>query len=214
LKTFPLIFLSIAALLKGYITNSLFISYGSPLYAGSIFTHPDHYRLLDTFFSSYATLPLFFFSFLIFAKINGFAKKNNTENTSVASPIIFNSNNTINSINYTTSNTPIIQPKSSFSDPLLISTLTLKYDTNIFNHWVNFHFLRLSIFIYRYFDKGLLEILGPLGIFRLTHWMASFLEFSFPGFLPHLAFIFICLLLFFFLPSSLLFFTLLLFLIF
>lgn len=35
---------------------------------------------------------------------------------------------------------------------------------NIFNYWIMHNSLNNSIYLYRYFDKGLLQYLGPFGI--------------------------------------------------
>lgn len=41
LMTLPLILLSIGAIMLGYFSNELFLSYGSPFYLNSIFSHPN-----------------------------------------------------------------------------------------------------------------------------------------------------------------------------
>lgn len=54
-----------------------------------------------------------------------------------------------------------------------------------------FFFLKSSVYIYRYWDKGILEYLGPIGIYRITHWLGFQIELLASGFIPHQAFIFI-----------------------
>jgi NADH-ubiquinone oxidoreductase chain 5 len=47
LMTLPMLFLSIKALAWGYMTQELFLAYGTTFYGQSLFIHPDNLRLLD-----------------------------------------------------------------------------------------------------------------------------------------------------------------------
>ena len=49
--------------------------------------------------------------------------------------------------------------------PLFWYTRILNH-MNIFNHWIMHTFLNISISLYRYWDKGLLQIIGPQGQFK------------------------------------------------
>lgn len=71
LMTFPLIFLSVAAIILGYFTNELFLSFGSTFYLNSLFTHPNSNSFLfDASFGTSSTslplLPLSFFFLILF----------------------------------------------------------------------------------------------------------------------------------------------------
>lgn len=63
LMTAPLIFLSITAVTLGYLSHELFLGYGSSFYGNSLYTHPQHLRILDPT-SIYSLLPLIPLSFL------------------------------------------------------------------------------------------------------------------------------------------------------
>ena len=45
------------------------------------------------------------------------------------------------------------------------------------------HIFQLAIAIYRYWDRGLLELLGPMGLVKLFHYYSFKLELL--GFIPH-----------------------------
>jgi hypothetical protein len=64
---------------------------------------------------------------------------------------------------------------------------------NIFNHWIMHQFLVLSIYLYRYWDKGLIEFIGPTGLVRLTNRLGFDIDSISTGFIPHYAFLFISL---------------------
>jgi NADH-ubiquinone oxidoreductase chain 5 len=69
LMTLPLIILSFGAITLGYFSNELFLSYGSPFYLNSIFSHPNSNSFLfDASFgaSSLALLPLSFLFLILF----------------------------------------------------------------------------------------------------------------------------------------------------
>jgi hypothetical protein len=67
LMTAPMIFLSLGAVALGYIGQDLFLAYGSTFYGNSIFTHPDHLRLLDASYASsaLALIPLMFLTLML-----------------------------------------------------------------------------------------------------------------------------------------------------
>jgi NADH-ubiquinone oxidoreductase chain 5 len=69
LMTLPLLILSIGAIMLGYFSNELFLSYGSPFYLNSIFSHPNSNSFLfDASFgaSSLALIPLSFLFIILF----------------------------------------------------------------------------------------------------------------------------------------------------
>lgn len=69
LMTLPLLILSVGAIMLGYFSNELFLSYGSPFYLNSIFSHPNSNSFLfDASFgaSSLALIPLSFLFLILF----------------------------------------------------------------------------------------------------------------------------------------------------
>ena len=69
--------------------------------------------------------------------------------------------------------------------------LTFLNHFNILFHWIMHSVLVLSVYLYRYFDKGILEILGPLGINRLLQFTGFQIERTSTGHIPHYSLILI-----------------------
>jgi len=63
---------------------------------------------------------------------------------------------------------------------------------NILNHWIMHNSLNQSINLYRYFDKGLLQYIGPFGIFRNINFSSFNIELLYTGFIIHYAFLILC----------------------
>ena len=67
------------------------------------------------------------------------------------------------------------------------------YLINYLSHWNNFNgqfswnCQSLALMVGRYWDRGLIEIMGPLGLERLFHFLTFNLELLATGFLPHYA---------------------------
>lgn len=183
LMTFPMLFISIGAVIQGYMTQELFQAYGSTFYGQSLFTHPDHIRLLDAPFaeSSLALIPL---SFLLLAFLAiPFQSKNNFTHATPLTPIVsmdIKESKVINSWRY-----------SNIFDPYVMNHF------NIFNHWIMHRVLVLSVLIYRYWDKGIIELLGPVGCARWVNRLGFQIELLATGFIPHQGFIIITLMLIF-----------------
>ena len=207
LMTAPMLFISISAVAFGYVTNELFLGFGSSFYGQSIFTLPQHIRLLDgpNFLSSFhsyhilALLPLFFLSLFLlsfpFSNPNirvphnlGEQKVQDVRGGGHLASSLSSFNLSSHSLSSpTTSVTPFNSWRfSSLFDPALMNHF------NIFNLAIMRQCFTLSVYFYRYFDKGLLEFLGPVGIFRANHWFGFNIELLSTGFIPHYAFIFLC----------------------
>ncbi len=182
LMTSPLLFLSIGAISFGYLTHELFLGFGSTFYGQSLFTLPLHVRLLDglyfsssnSYYSILALLPLsfLFLFFLIFPFTSS--------SSHLQSNIIINKVDMESKSNYYNS-----WRYSKIFDPSIMNHF------NLFNLKIMRFIFSLSIYIYRYIDKGLLEFLGPTGLFRLIHWFGFYIELLATGFIPHYGFIFI-----------------------
>ena len=60
---------------------------------------------------------------------------------------------------------------------------------DVTNHWIMHKYLVLSNILYRYIDKGLLELFGPIGGRNLLHFLGFSIELLSTGFIPHYALI-------------------------
>lgn len=179
IMTIPLLIISIGAVTIGYLTHELFLSYGSTFYYNSIFIHPSSpSSLLDGPFSGskLALVPLLFLllmSILLF--ITPFNNSNKTNSISQTGINLDKLNITLQN------NTPIAHK--------FTSTLTTMNHFNIFNHWIMHRTLILSNYLYRYLDKGILELFGPLGCQKFLHYLGFTIELLSTGFIPHYALI-------------------------
>ena len=160
LTTFPLIILSIGALIIGFLTQDLFLfNNDNDL---SIFIHPNHSRILDGL--NYATINVFtyiplFFLLLLFLIL----------------PL--------------SSNKPLsLRPNALAIFDREIPKLPIVGILNYFNYLIvrliN-NYMRLSLFFYRYLDKGLFEFFGPLGTSRLFHYIGFKLELLATNYINH-----------------------------
>jgi hypothetical protein len=62
---------------------------------------------------------------------------------------------------------------------------------NIYNHWIMHNVLNFANVVFRYWDRGLVELLGPMGLVQLFHYYSFQLELLATGFIPHYAFLII-----------------------
>lgn len=176
--TLPLLLLSIGAIFLGYMTNEIFLSFGSTFYINSIFIHPDNLRLLDASNagSFLGLIPLFF---LIFAFLIPLIITYRFSNTNKSIEIIKTKDSTNKILvhyknplkNFHLDNTSTRITPHSFSYNLIFLN-----HINIINHWIIHRFLILSNYLYRYMDKGALEIFGPKGINTTLNYLGFKLE--------------------------------------
>ena len=178
IMTIPLLIISIGAVTIGYFSHELFLSYGSTFYYNSIFIHPSSSSsLLDGPFSgsNLAFVPLLF---LLFMSILLFI-----------SP--FNNHNQINSVSHTYIKLDkLILQNFQNNIPVahkFTSTLTTMNHFNIFNHWIMHNTFLFSNYLYRYLDKGILELFGPLGFHKFFYYLGLIIELLSTGFIPHYA---------------------------
>lgn len=161
-----LISLSFAAIFSGYLTQDIFLGFGNEIFSNSLFTHPNHFRQFDGTLSEFTFLKLIVSQpLIILLTIIPFSNQ------------IKNIPTTIFSI--PTSFTPV---------PLYWNTRILTH-FNIFYHWIMHNSLNNSILLYRYFDKGLLQLIGPFGIFRFLNYITFKIEQLATGFILHYALI-------------------------
>ena len=181
LMTGPLLVTATGAVILGYFTQEVFLAYGSTFYGQSLFTHPDHIRLFDAHFaeSPLALIPLsFFLLVLLIIPITKSAPSMFKVSTSKSVDVGVITNSEI-------THAPKSWRYSHIWEPSLLNQF------NVFNHWIMHHILTASVILYRYIDKGLFELFGPVGLVRLTHWLGFKVELLATGFIPHQIFIII-----------------------
>lgn len=169
LMTLPLLLISIGAITFGYLSNELFLAYGSTFYINSIFIHPATINTtLDAQFggSILALIPILFLFLLTILFF-----------ITPSTPLLFNS--------------PIITP--IISEPIKAHKFTNIFNSfnhnDITNHWIKHKYLLLSNILYRYIDKGILELFGPIGGKNLLSFLGFSIELLSTGFIPHYALI-------------------------
>jgi len=170
LMTLPLLLISIGAVTFGYLSHELFLAYGSTFYLNAIFIHPAALSsTLDAQFggSLLALVPILFL-FLM-------------------TSLLF-----ITPGPRTSFNSPVILP-TAISSPIKAHKFTNILNSfnhnDVTNHWIMHKYLVLSNILYRYIDKGLLELFGPIGGRNLLHFLGFSIELLSTGFIPHYALI-------------------------
>ena len=152
----------------GYISYELFLGIGSKIYQNSIFIHPNNLAIIDsTMISSfyqqnfYKYIPIF--TIFIFFTIQPFKKKvfNKIQEKKID---IFNK----------------IQKKNNIIKSISYNFLTVNH-FNIYNVNIIFFFQKISNNILRYWDRGIIEILGPQGIIKQIHPFAFIIEIILTG---------------------------------
>lgn len=175
LKTGPLLILTTAAVILGFFTNEIFLSFGSSFYLNSIFTHPNtHTFLFDASFGG-SLISLIPVTFLLLFSLLFFISPS-SPSSSTLSPLGPKISLQIHS-------KPLSTPFNFTSDFYLLNAF------NVFFHWVMYLFFLLSNFSFRYLDKGFLEFFGPLGLLKFFHYFGLHLELFSTGFIPHYAYI-------------------------
>ena len=183
LKTIPLIILSVAAVMFGYLTHELFLSFGSTFYLNSIYTHPNTTSFLfDASFggSLVSLIPVTFqlLILLILVIKNPFISHKDTR--TIKGILIGNDLQDKNQLQYSGKANLNFNQTTHF---------TLLNHFNVFYHWIKYIALVWSNHIYRYLDKGVLEFFGPLGFLKLLHYWGFLIELISTGFIPHYAYI-------------------------
>jgi hypothetical protein len=75
-------------------------------------------------------------------------------------------------------------PRDSIS---LSETIGVLNQFNIINHYLMHRAMQTSVTLYRTIDSGLLQIVGPLGLQRLTVFLSFIIESFSTGFILHYA---------------------------
>lgn len=176
---FTFIILAMGSILFGYFAQELFVGGGTEIYINSLFTHPQNFRLFDNSQSEFTIYKLIVSQPLIFILSLLPLKKQLKVNLNIniARQFAKNSQKKLTPLNI-----PV---------PLYWNTRILSH-FNILNHWIMHNSLNQSINLYRYFDKGLLQQIGPFGIFRNLNFSSFNIELLYTGFILHYAFLIIC----------------------
>lgn len=148
----PQIIQGIGAGIFGYIFQETFIGGGSTFYKNSIFIHPNHFGLLDGSFSQPSIIKyLPQISLISLITLIPYKKPRITNNTNITN----NKNNNDN-------------PKFQYT--------SIGNHFNIYNHWFINTIMNKSNIILRYWDRGMIEIIGPQGIIKFIHHNAFKIE--------------------------------------
>ena len=152
LMLIPLIILAQGSVVFGYICHELFLGQGSTYYQHVLFTHPNHFSLLDASLSPASILKYLppmtqLIQISILPYISGSIRD---EGRTVRDQVIMN--------------IPVSSTLNHF---------------NIFNHWIITNIFRASGTVTNVFDKGLIEIMGPLGQVRIIHYVSYLVEITF-----------------------------------
>lgn len=175
LMTAPMMLLSVGAVALGYLTQDSVLDFGSTLYGNSIFTHPDNVRQLDAAYanSNFALIPLIFLILVI-----AIIPLQNRPGTAPTNP----------HIDWKHINTRPTQTIHTWRYSNIFDPYVMNHFNNV-NHWIMQYTMVTSNFIYRYVDRGSLEIFGATGQSRTTAYLAFIIEIVATGFIMHQAII-------------------------
>ena len=70
------------------------------------------------------------------------------------------------------------------TNPFLPYTKIFLYWNTCYN-WLIIYYMKLSIYLSRFFDRGILQFIGPIGIYKLLDNIAIRLESNFTNYLLH-----------------------------
>lgn len=171
----PLLILALGSAFFGYFAHNLFLDLGSSLYKNSLFTHPLNTSLLDSHFFHAPTLLKFLplLSLLILL--------------SVLPLVNAVSSKTLNLRGKT------LAPLDVASAPLNAGTSSFYSYSGLLNHFNYFNYSAMSLslslgnLLFRYLDRGLLELFGPYGLSSYFSYFGFKLELLASGFLTHYA---------------------------
>lgn len=171
---FPLFILSIFSVFIGYLTKDMFIGLGTNFWGFSIF-NLNIYSLNGEFMPFHIKLIPFYFSF-----IGAFF-------------IYFN--------NYILVKYSYFKLILSFKS-LYVFFIKKWYFDIIYNYFFILSFLNFGFFTFKQIDRGLIEILGPLGAVRINAMLSNIVKKISSGLLYHSFFLIIICVLFFILSLS------------
>ena len=169
----PLFILSVGAAFFGFITHELFLGLGSTFYQQALFTHPSNLTMLDGPLSPPSLLkflpPATLLILLTLIPISKPLRQ--------LSPLPYTLTSAF------TNTTPRYHSLSIYTSFL--------NHINIYQYWIMHNTLNFGNQVFRYWDRGLVELLGPMGLVQLFHYYSFKLELLATGFIPHYAFLII-----------------------
>ena len=159
----PLLVLTIPSIFIGYWTKDMIIGLGTDFWGNSIYVLPENMNRLDSEFipQQYKLLPVclsLFGTFLAYTM-------------------------------YTLNNKFLFNLKVSFFGKKIYNFFNKKwFFDKIYNEYVVQFFLRFSYHIsYKTIDRGIIEVLGPMGLSRLVYKNSNFINNTQTGYLYHYA---------------------------
>jgi len=163
--TLPLTVLSILSILIGYFTKDLFIGFGTQFWGTSIFINPQNYLLLDIEFINlfYKLLPLIVTLLGIFSAYFIYSYE-----------LLY-----------------FLKIKKTKIFKVIYNFISRKwFFDRINNQFVSQNFLDLSYSLsYKDLDRGLLEILGPVGIIKTLNILNKYIKTYSSGNISHILFL-------------------------
>lgn len=176
IMSIPLFILSIASIFIGFITKDLFIGLGTTFWSNSLFIHPNNYLGVDI---EFAIKPLVKFYPLIGSLIGVFiCILPFHHNTNIFFDIL-----QIRFINLKDN------PKPNLFYYIIVFFNKRYWFDNIYNNLFISGSLYLGYIFGYILDRGIIEIIGPLGISKFVYSFGSTLARNLDtGFIPHYAF--------------------------
>ena len=170
----PLFFQTLGSAFFGYLFHELFLSFGSNIYSNSIFIHPNNLYILDgsmistiSDFKFIKFIPLF--TFFFFISLLPFNNNKKTEEATRGG-VVSHPNRSIE--NYLKSS----KDSKIFFNKILVYNLQTINNFNIYNVNIIYYTLKISNLILRYWDRGLIERVGPFGLTKLIHPIGGNIE--------------------------------------
>ena len=160
---FPLFILSLGSIFIGYITKDMFLGLGTNFWGTSIFNLVTNVTVLNGEFMPYSIklIPLFFSFFGAF--------------------FIYYNNYLLLNFNYF---------KISLKFKWLYTFLIKKwYFDTIYNKFIVYNFILLGFVTLKDIDRGLIEIIGPLGVVRLINYLTKYIKILQSGYIFNYIFV-------------------------
>ena len=173
-KSLPLIILSFFAVIFGYLAQFMFLDRGLDFYLNSLFIHPTNNILLNGELSASSYLKLLHLLLLILFILFRIPGKLNNEKV-------------IDSLPNNTNNISVLSARPRVNNNISSFSIFGFYD--ILLYYLYHTYFKFSLIIFRMFDRGLLEILGPYGLMRIVHYIGFIVELGSTGYLLHYAFL-------------------------
>jgi NADH-ubiquinone oxidoreductase chain 5 len=159
----PLFLLTIPSIFVGFYTKDMIIGLGTDFWGNALYVWPENMNRVDSEFITQIWKLL---------------------------PVIFSLLGTLSAfILYTVGNKLLYKLKLSFLGKKLYNFLNKKwFFDKVYNEYIVQIFFRFSYFIsYKTIDRGIIEVLGPMGLSRVIYKEASFINNLQTGYIYHYA---------------------------